>query len=81
MLVKTYPSPVEMTVKSEFVSTYIVYAEDGEDFTECKAYKVGDTVKVLGKVKSDGCVSGYGYIAYDEELIQSFVFETSLLEL
>jgi hypothetical protein len=80
MLIKTYNPPVEMTVKSEFVSTYIFYI-DNDEITKRKTYKVGDKVNVLGKVKSDGCVSGYGYIAYDEAIMQSFVFDTSLLEL
>jgi len=73
MILKIYPNPVEVTVVSSFF--YIV--QNGQE----RQYNPGETIQVIAKVETQNTTSGKGYIAYNQELDDSFVVDAGLVEL
>ena len=77
-----YPKLYELTVKIDFKADYIEQVEESEDIIPIcsfKRYKKGQKIYAIGKVKSNRCSSGYGYIIFDKEIEEALVIEINFI--
>lgn len=80
MILETYEPFKIGKITRNFTHDYVA-DESLEDPLESLSYSEGETLQVLGKVKSDLYNSGFGYVVYDDQLEDSFVLDSSLLEI
>ncbi len=79
----TYLVPKVITVAEPFSYDYIEYIPFGDEVVaqaNVRNFEEGEEVVAIAQVRSKECISGYGYIVYDEQVAQSFVIDISLFK-
>lgn len=79
----TYPIPKVITIAEPFSCDYIEYIPFGDEVitqANVRYFEAGEEAVAIAQVSTDECVSGYGYIIYDEQVAQSFVIDISLFK-
>ncbi len=81
--IETFPNPINIKVKRNFILEYVEEDEIGEDIIptcHIRRFAKGEQVIAVSKVKCSKCSSGYGFIIYDEEIEEAHLLDIDLFE-
>lgn len=79
----TYPTTKVITIAEPFSYDYMEYASLRNEVVaqaNVRNFEVGDIVIALAQISSDECISGYGYVIFDEQAKRAFLVDISLFK-